>query len=47
MRRQDDADQVVKHELIHAYDECRASNLDRRNCAHQACSEVCQTENLV
>lgn len=32
--------QVVIHELIHAYDECRAKNLDWTNCAHHACSEV-------
>ncbi|KAB1670784.1 hypothetical protein [Gossypium barbadense] len=37
---QDDVNQVVIHELIHAYDECRASNLDWTNCAHHACSEI-------
>ena len=31
---------MVIHELIHAYDDCRAANLDWANCAHHACSEV-------
>ncbi|GFP95467.1 mitochondrial inner membrane protease atp23 [Phtheirospermum japonicum] len=37
---QDEVTQVVIHELIHAYDECRAANLDWSDCAHLACSEV-------
>ncbi|XP_057774052.1 mitochondrial inner membrane protease ATP23-like [Salvia miltiorrhiza] len=37
---QDEVDQTVIHELIHAYDDCRAANLDWTNCAHQACSEI-------
>ncbi|KAL3723036.1 hypothetical protein ACJRO7_035253 [Eucalyptus globulus] len=41
MELQDDVNQVVIHELIHAYDECRAANLDWSNCAHHACSEEC------
>lgn len=40
MNMQDEVNQVVIHELIHAYDECRAANLDWANCAHHACSEV-------
>lgn len=40
MNLQDDVNQVVIHELIHAYDDCRAANLDWANCAHHACSEV-------
>lgn len=28
------------HELIHAYDHCRAADLDWTNCEHHACSEV-------
>lgn len=40
MNIQDDVNQVVIHELIHAYDDCRAANLDWANCAHHACSEV-------
>lgn len=31
---------AVAHELIHAYDFCRASNLDLTNCHHHACTEV-------
>ncbi|KAK6130625.1 hypothetical protein DH2020_035600 [Rehmannia glutinosa] len=37
---QDEVTQVVIHELIHAYDECRAANLDWSDCAHHACSEI-------
>ncbi|KAD6796069.1 hypothetical protein E3N88_06965 [Mikania micrantha] len=37
---QDEVNQVVIHELIHAYDDCRAANLDWTNCAHHACSEA-------
>ena len=40
MTIQDEVNQVVIHELIHAYDDCRAANLDWSNCAHHACSEV-------
>ncbi|GMN30499.1 hypothetical protein TIFTF001_002829 [Ficus carica] len=40
MNLQDDVNQVVIHELIHAYDDCRAANLDWANCAHHACSEI-------
>ena len=40
MTIQDEVTQVVIHELIHAYDDCRAANLDWANCAHHACSEV-------
>lgn len=40
MNVQDEVNQVVIHELIHVYDDCRASNLDWANCAHHACSEV-------
>ncbi|KAL2490466.1 Ku70-binding family protein [Abeliophyllum distichum] len=37
---QDEVNQVVIHELIHAYDDCRAANLDWSDCAHHACSEI-------
>ncbi|KAL2320200.1 hypothetical protein Fmac_029169 [Flemingia macrophylla] len=40
MESQDDVDQVLKHELIHAFDDCRAANLDWTKCAHHACSEI-------
>uniref|UniRef100_A0A7S2W3M8 Mitochondrial inner membrane protease ATP23 n=1 Tax=Mucochytrium quahogii TaxID=96639 RepID=A0A7S2W3M8_9STRA len=32
-------DRTLAHELIHAYDDCRA-NLDWKNCLHIACTEV-------
>lgn len=28
------------HELIHAYDHCRAKDLDWTNCEHHACTEI-------
>jgi len=31
---------VLTHELIHAYDHCRARNIDWTNCEHHACSEI-------
>mmetsp|Transcript_16486 Transcript_16486/g.22786 ORF Transcript_16486/g.22786 Transcript_16486/m.22786 type:complete len:151 (+) Transcript_16486:359-811(+) len=31
---------TVTHELVHAYDHCRAKDLDWSNCHHHACSEV-------
>ncbi|KAL1341329.1 mitochondrial inner membrane protease ATP23 isoform X2 [Arachis hypogaea] len=37
---QDEVNQLIIHELIHAYDDCRAVNLHWNNCAHQACSEI-------
>ncbi|KAK7266840.1 hypothetical protein RIF29_19497 [Crotalaria pallida] len=37
---QDEVNQIVTHELIHAYDDCRAANLEWTNCAHHACSEI-------
>ncbi|KAK1266380.1 hypothetical protein QJS04_geneDACA016828 [Acorus gramineus] len=40
MRLQDEVNQVVIHELIHAYDDCRAANLDWSDCSHHACSEI-------
>ncbi|KAM1323503.1 hypothetical protein ACFX2I_044814 [Malus domestica] len=40
MTMQDDVNQVVIHELIHAFDDCRAKNLEWSNCAHHACSEI-------
>ncbi|TKY63163.1 Mitochondrial inner membrane protease ATP23 [Spatholobus suberectus] len=40
MESQDDVDQVLKHELIHVFDDCRAANLDWTKCAHHACSEI-------
>ncbi|KGN51337.1 mitochondrial inner membrane protease ATP23 [Cucumis sativus] len=40
MNIQDEVNQVVIHELIHAFDDCRAANLDWANCTHHACSEI-------
>ncbi|KAH6810200.1 Ku70-binding family protein [Perilla frutescens var. frutescens] len=40
IKTQDDVTQLMIHELIHAYDECRAKNLDWKNCYHQACAEI-------
>lgn len=40
VRIQDDVNIVVIRELIHAFDDCRAANLDWSDCAHHACSEV-------
>lgn len=37
---QDEINQVIIHELIHAYDDCRVKNLLWTNCAHLACAEV-------
>lgn len=33
---------ALAHELVHAYDFCRATNLDLTNCKHHACTEVRQ-----
>ncbi|KAK3218642.1 hypothetical protein Dsin_012612, partial [Dipteronia sinensis] len=40
MNIQDEVNQVVIHELIHAYGDCCAANLNWANCAHHACSAV-------
>ncbi|EHA8587662.1 putative Mitochondrial inner membrane protease ATP23 [Cocos nucifera] len=40
MTFQDEINQVLIHELIHAYDDCRAKNMDWKNCGHHACSEI-------
>ncbi|PIA42911.1 hypothetical protein AQUCO_02000391v1 [Aquilegia coerulea] len=40
VKLQNEVDQVLIHELIHVYDDCRAVNLDWENCAHHACSEI-------
>jgi len=36
---QSDVNDVVTHELIHAYDHCRAK-VDWDDCVHHACSEI-------
>ncbi|XP_058752800.1 mitochondrial inner membrane protease ATP23-like isoform X3 [Vicia villosa] len=40
MEVQDNVNQAITHELIHAFDDCRAANLDWTECAHHACSEI-------
>ncbi|XP_006652425.1 mitochondrial inner membrane protease ATP23 [Oryza brachyantha] len=40
MRYQDEINQLLIHELIHAYDDCVVKNMDWKNCAHHACSEI-------
>lgn len=35
-----DVDDLLAHELVHAYDHCRAKDLDWAKCEHHACSEV-------
>lgn len=37
---QTEVDEALVHELIHAYDHCRAANLDWTNLEHHACSEI-------
>ena len=44
IRFQEEVNMVLAHELIHAYDHCRAKNVDWHNCEHHACSEVCWGE---
>lgn len=33
---------TILHELVHAYDSCRSSDMDVFNCKHLACTEVRQ-----
>ncbi|XP_040367951.1 mitochondrial inner membrane protease ATP23 isoform X2 [Rosa chinensis] len=41
MNMQDEVNQVVIHELIHAFDDCRAAPMvNWANCPHHACSEI-------
>ncbi|KAL4442397.1 hypothetical protein ABPG77_004981 [Micractinium sp. CCAP 211/92] len=37
---QEEINHALTHELVHAYDHCRAKNLDWTNCQHHACSEI-------
>ncbi|GAB4822620.1 hypothetical protein N2152v2_009666 [Parachlorella kessleri] len=37
---QTEIDQALTHELIHAYDHCRAKNMDWSDCRQHACSEI-------
>lgn len=37
---QTELETALTHELIHAYDHCRAKHMDWTNCEHHACSEI-------
>lgn len=37
---QEEINHALTHELIHAYDHCRAKDLNWCNCQHHACSEI-------
>jgi len=37
---QTDLEATLTHELIHAYDHCRAKGMDWTNCEHHACTEI-------
>lgn len=37
---QQEVNHALTHELLHAYDHCRARNVDWHNCEHHACSEI-------
>ncbi|GMH32656.1 hypothetical protein BSKO_00490 [Bryopsis sp. KO-2023] len=39
LTEQGEIDRCLVHELVHAYDHCRA-NIDWSNCEHHACSEI-------
>ncbi|RHN39481.1 putative peptidase M76, ATP23 [Medicago truncatula] len=32
--------EVIFHDLIHAFDDCRTENLNWTNCVHHVCSEI-------
>ena len=40
LSREEDVRSVMRHEIIHAYDHCRAKDLDWNSCRHHACSEI-------
>ena len=40
VQTQEEVDNLVAHELIHAYDHCRGANLDWNDCRHHTCSEI-------
>mmetsp|Transcript_11604 Transcript_11604/g.24301 ORF Transcript_11604/g.24301 Transcript_11604/m.24301 type:complete len:175 (-) Transcript_11604:30-554(-) len=40
LETQDQINTVLTHELVHAFDHCRAADLDWTNCQHHACSEI-------
>ena len=40
VQTQEEVDNLLAHELIHAYDHCRGKNLDWNDCQHHTCSEI-------
>ncbi|KFM24793.1 ADP-ribosylation factor GTPase-activating protein AGD7 [Auxenochlorella protothecoides] len=40
MQKMQEVDNALTHELIHAYDHCRAASLDWASLEHHACSEI-------
>ena len=40
LHSQQEVNNAMVHELLHAYDHCRAGGLDWANCDHHACSEA-------
>jgi len=40
VQTQEEVNNLLAHELIHAYDHCRAKDLDWNNCMHHTCSEI-------
>jgi inner membrane protease ATP23 len=39
IRGDEEMTKILTHEIIHAFDDCRA-NLDWRDCVHHACTEI-------
>lgn len=40
VQTQEEVNNLLAHELIHAFDHCRAKDLDWNNCQHHTCSEI-------
>jgi len=40
VKSQQEVDNLLAHELIHAFDHCRVRDLDWNNCLHHTCSEI-------
>jgi len=40
MQSKSEFENMLVHELVHAFDHCRAADLDWGNCRHHACSEA-------
>lgn len=46
LEQQGEVDRCMVHELVHAFDHCRAK-VDWHNCEHHACSEVCHIDIMI